>query len=154
MCGRAYMSVFFSPEPGCKNKDGKGGWCHNEIFNQTSFFNVLCVSVMQLQNLLFFLEPVMSRVPLQTQKCKKKNQNPKNKKTKPKEHFLDSKSVCSRCSLGRKMLRREKSKVGLRGTLFKTLMSFDSLMKACFAKTRQSVFFKVQHDHAVEIKAF
>ncbi len=38
-----------------------------------------------------------------------------------KELFLDSKSVCSRCSLDRDVLRLEKSKRRLQGTLLKML---------------------------------
>ncbi len=27
-----WESLFFSPEPGSRNKNGKGGWCYDEIF--------------------------------------------------------------------------------------------------------------------------
>ncbi len=40
-----------------------------KIWNPTGFFNVLCVSGMQLQNLFFFLEPVTSLVPGRTTNC-------------------------------------------------------------------------------------
>ncbi len=47
-------------------------WFRNIIWNLTVFFfSALCVSETQLQNLLFFLEPVMSLVPGRTTNCLK-----------------------------------------------------------------------------------